>query len=279
MQTKSSRLCALLVNLQCMSVKEDKYFYSKSTEKYSFSRSSHDVIRWNQFYSVEVDEDVDYHQFISFRFDKLKTGEIEKPKSSEYQNVRSIIKEVFLSHYNLAMNNIYDVAIDEGEFYLRKNSTSWFDIVYFSKDEKAKQSIEINFQDSIEEIYLTITCNPGYKGRPVYRKKGTAITKERFEQFLNCTLQLLNDSDSYTIFIDDYLRKFYQLLEVNNKIDGFIISAEKSFEKILDQLSLRKENLEKRLIESDTDSAIDRAKLRGEVEGLIYAIKTISTTV
>jgi hypothetical protein len=38
---------------------------------------------------------------------------------------------------------------------------------------------------------------------------------------------------------------------------------------------MRKINIEKRLIEVDTDSNIDRVKLRGELDGIEYAIKTM----
>jgi hypothetical protein len=57
---------------------------------------------------------------------------------------------------------------------------------------------------------------------------------------------------------------------------GFIISAEKSFQAILDQLTSRKEYLEKRRIENDQHSTIDRVKFRGELEGILYAINVIN---
>lgn len=58
-------------------------------------------------------------------------------------------------------------------------------------------------------------------------------------------------------------------------IEEFLITGEKAFEKIIEQLKERKETLEKRLIENDTDPAQERAKLRGELEGLHYAIIAI----
>lgn len=58
-------------------------------------------------------------------------------------------------------------------------------------------------------------------------------------------------------------------------IDGFIINAEKQFSDILVQLNSRKNYIEKHLIEVDTDSNVDRAKLRGELDGIEYAVKTI----
>jgi len=254
-----------------MSIKEDKYYFTRYS---SYSATSSIVSRLGQYYLVEVDENVDHHQYISFSFDKLKTGMFDKPQNSTYKTVRPV-KEVFLSHYSLAIKYVYEITLDDGEFFLVKKSSSWYKIAYYSKDEKDKQLIEIDFRDGIEDIWLTLTGSLGHKGRPQYRKEALAITKEHFMQFLNCTLQFLFDSDSYAIFFDDYLRKFYQLIKGEGKIEGFIISAEKSFEKIISQLIIRKENLGQRLIENDTDSVIDRAKLRGELDGINYVIKTI----
>jgi hypothetical protein len=66
------------------------------------------------------------------------------------------------------------------------------------------------------------------------------------------------------------------LADGKEKINTFINKTERSFENVLTQLAIRKETLEKRLIENDTDTSLDRAKLRGELDGLQYAIMTIT---
>lgn len=119
-------------------------------------------------------------------------------------------------------------------------------------------------------------CIPGFSGRPTARKNASPITDLQFKQFLNLTLQFLYDPDSLTTFLNDYIKNFYKLCKGETKIEGFIISAEKSFEIISDQLSSRKEYLEKRLIENDKDSALDRMKFRGELEGIKYALNVIN---
>jgi hypothetical protein len=120
-----------------------------------------------------------------------------------------------------------------------------------------------------------IDSSQGHKERPGFRKSGKAITIDKFMQFLNLNLQFLYDSDSLLIFLEDYLKNFYSLIDEKSHIDGFIVSAEKQFADILEQLSTRKNHIEKRLIEVDTDSSFERAKLRGELDGIEYAIKTV----
>jgi hypothetical protein len=254
---------------------ESKYWYIAQIPALYFSKRTPRLEKWNPNFSVEVDENVDFRQYVSILIDKLSQKSIPKTKSTEFEKARPVIKEIFLKHYSLAVTYIAEELIDEGEFYLNQRSKDWFQIAYFSKDEKPKKSIEIDFRDGIDDLSLTIDSRQGHKGRPEFRKKGKAIPIDKFKQFLNLNLQFLYDSDSLLIFLEDYVKNFYNLVGEKTSIDGFIISAEKQFSNILEQLKSRKNYIEKHLIEVDTDSNIDRAKFRGELDGIEYAIKTI----
>jgi len=251
---------------------EDKYYYITHP---SSQRQLPEVMRWNESFTIEVEENVDFRQCIDLTVYKLKQKNIPKPVGDKYTKVKPVIKEIFLTHYTLALKFIHETEIDEGEFYLFKNSSDWYVVEYFSKDEKKRCKIEIDFRDSIEDLWLRFDCTPEFKGRPAARKKASPITNIQFKQFLNLTIQFLYDPDSITTFLSDYVKNFYLLCQGNANIQGFIISAEKSFQAILDQLTSRKEYLEKRLIENDHDSTIDRVKFRGELEGILYAINVI----
>ena len=252
-------------------IKEDKYFYVTSTV-----RSQKQLVKWNPNFEVGVDEEVDYYQCIDLSINSLNQKDIEQPVSTEYVKVKSIIKETFFDHYILALKYIHDCNTEEGEFYLLAKSKDWFIVRFYSKNEKQKQSIEIDFRNRIESLWLRVSANKGHKYRPDSRKNGIALDHGRFRQFLNLTIQFLHDPDSYLIFIDDYIKNFLLLADGKEKINSFINKTERSFENVLTQLAIRKETLEKRLIENDTDTSLDRAKLRGELDGLQYAIMTIT---
>lgn len=254
----------------------DKYHYCRPIDSFMSKRGPY-VLRTSRFYQVEVMENVDSWQYISFSYDKLKTGLFAVPKSTKYEKVRPIISEIFFSHYNLALKFIHEALMDDGEFYLLQNSKSWFQIAYYSSNEKEKQKIVIDFRDAVEDLWLTLECSHGHSGRPAYRKKALSITADKFKQFLNCSLQFLFEANSYNVYCDDFIRKIYQLVEYDGRIEGFVISAEKSFETIVNQLLLRKSEIESRLIGNDTDSSLDRAKLRGELEGLNYCLKVMQS--
>lgn len=258
--------------------KEDKYYYNVPAPSF-LNKGNHQpqVIKWNEDHLLEVNENVDFRQYISLTINKRKQRDIPKPVSTEFEKVRPVIKEIFLSHYNLAIKYIHESIIDQGEFYLYNRSKDWWQIAFYSKDEKNKTHIEIDFRDGIEDLWLMFICSPGHKGRPDYRKHATPITIDRFKQFLNLTIQYFHDSDSVQVLLEDYIKNFRLLCYGNERIEGLIISTAKAFEEILNQLDLRKLSIEKRLIENDSDSVLDRARLRGELDSLLYTIKTINS--
>ena len=250
---------------------ENKYYYITYP---SSQKHLAEVVKWNECFTIEVVENVDFKQVIDLSINKLQKN-ISKPVSDKFKKVKPVIKEIFLDHYTLALKFIHETDIDDGEFYLSKKSKSWYVIEYYSKNEKEKRKIEIDFRDSIEDLWLMFRSTPGFNGRPFARKNASPITDVLFKQFLNLTIQFLYDPDSLNTFLNDYIKNFYKLCKGETKIEGFIISAEKSFQMISDQLASRKKYLEKRLIENDKDSALDRIKFRGELEGILYAMKVI----
>jgi hypothetical protein len=254
---------------------EDRYYYITPLLS---DRQLPRLMKWNETFNLTVEENVEWRQ--CFELTSLKSGDkdTEKPKSDKYTRYKPVIRETFLDHYSLALKYLHETALDEGEFYLYEHSNRWFEILYFSKDEKQRRSIEIDFRDFIDNLWLMFLCVPGHSGRPSARKKAVAIPVDRFKQFLNLTIQYLYDPDSLAVYLGDYIKNFKQLIKGDTKIEGFIISGEKATENILNQLEARKDYLEKRLIENDSDSVNERLKLRGELEGIGYAIKVVKSS-
>ncbi len=253
---------------------DDQYFYIKYAPPFA-KRNFAYLLKWNNQYSIDVNENVDFDQQINFSFYKLGQKD-SKPTGDKYTKVKPVIKESFLDHYKLAVKYIHETAIDEGEFYLRRHSKDWTEIQYFSKNEKYKWNIKISFRDTIEEFTLRVICEPGHKYRPRFRREAVAMAPELFKQLLNQTIQFCHDSDSMVTLAETYIKNFTLLLGGDTKVEGLVISASKAFEEIFKQLQLRTDYIEKRLIENDEDSGLDRAKLRGELEGIGYAVKAIN---
>ena len=88
-------------------------------------------------------------------------------------------------------------------------------------------------------------------------------------------MKFLSDQNSYKVYLDSYLKDFYSLTKGDNAIIEFELSAERAYKEIFYLLESRKTTIEKRLIENDQDSPEDRIRLRGEIDGINYALSSI----
>jgi len=248
---------------------ESKYYFISSKNT---SRNFSYIVKWNRRFYVEIDENVDLLQRIELTIDKFPDSVIEKPKSSKYEKVKPILKESFLDYYKLVIKLITKQLNSDGEFYLLKNGKDWFQVESYMI---GKWNISIDFRDSIASLWLQVNSSSNFSGRPNSRKHGIPITKEKFEIFLRLTLKFLYDPDSYPILLDSFVANFYFLANEDAETENLMFSTDQALKDILAQLELRKRNIEKRLIETDNDNESDRIKLRGEIDGINYAISTM----
>jgi len=253
------------------------FFYRTYKDSYSFSNSQPDLIKWSKNHHIEVDENVEFKQYISVSVFKYKDVHIEKPTSTKFEKVRPILKELFEDYYLLALKHIKNVNIEDGEFYLTKHSKGYFEIEYFSLDEKNKKHINIDFRDFIEDLWMTFSCSNSFVNRRGARKNGAPITKEVFLQFLNLTVKYFSDHNSLNTYLDSYIKSFFNLVNDDMTIEGFDFSSESIINNILKNIQARIEYIEKNLIEEDDIFKDERIKLRGELEGLRYAKQVVNT--
>jgi len=253
----------------CEMATESKYYFI--TTNYSAHNLSQ-VVKWNEDYYVEVKEDVDFIQSVGLTINKFSDSKNDKPKNSKYEKVKPILKEVFLDHYRLAIRLINKQLNIDGEFYLLKNSKDWIQVQSYTN---AKRNVSIDFRDAIDSLWFRVCSTPSMKSRPTSRKHGTSIAREQFDIFLRLALKFLYDSDSYRILLDSFISNFYSLAEEGEDIENLMFNTDQSLKDIMKQLELRKRNLEKRLIEVDTDNDSERIKFRGEINGIDYSINTI----
>jgi len=256
--------------------KESKYYYITYYQfLYSSSNQQPILVKWNEHYYVDINENVEDRQVFNISIDKLSDRGFDKPKSTEFEKVKPILGDLFNDYYFLALRTLSAKDFKEGEYYIIKNRKEWIQVEYYPLKEKDRYSLSIDFNNNIKEFMLELNRSLGHKGRPNARKNGSPIEFEEFIQYLNLTLKFLADPDSYKVYLETYLKNFNNLVNGKNIVEAFDISSAKVFEKILNQLNGRKATVEKRLIEEDSDALEDRIKLRGELEGLNYAISTI----
>lgn len=249
--------------------------------KYYIIETGHKVYntmlyKWSKRNYVEVFENYEWIQDIDINILKTK-DQYDKPQSSKYEKVRPVIIEIFNDYYNSTLRFISRKDFENWEYYLIKESKDWIKVEAFSKDkQKPKGSICLDFRNSLDQLWFSINSSDKQRRRQSARKNGTAISFEEFKQFLNLTMKYLSDHESLLIYADKFIDSFKKLANGEEAKDGLIdVSAEKSFKEIVLQLEKRKNSIQERLIENDSDSKNSRLQLRGELEGIKFALKTI----
>lgn len=252
--------------------KESKYYYQKST-----IRDWECVIHWRGDYIVELQENVEYEQYIDLSFNKDPKTAFPRPKSSKYEKVRAILKDVYMDYYKLALKLINKNISETGEFYVDKQSKDWYFIYYFSDADSTKKSISIDFRNFMDYMYLTIDSGSNFRSRKGARNNGKAITYSKFMQTLRLILKYLYDPDSYDVLQEHFTKNFHLLVQSDEEVEvpDLMFSTDEALKDITKRITKRKQKIERRLIENDDDSELDRVKLRGELDGLNYALKTL----
>lgn len=251
---------------------QDKYFYIDS----QMGRLGASLSKWNERFSIEVTENYERIQCIDVYLLKFKEKP-DKPKSTTYQKVRPVMKELFEDHYNGALRLMAKKNIADWEYYIIKEDKKWMKLeAYSTNQSKTKGSISLDLRNDIGDFNLTVYASNELRGRPQARKHGVPIPYEQFKMSINLTLQYLSDHESLLIYQEQYGENFNKLLSGHGKnVELFDVSAEKSFKLIISQLEKRRKAIEERLIENDQDSKGKRLQLRGELEGIRYALRTI----
>jgi hypothetical protein len=257
-----------------------KYYINTRSQRYSSLLGKYCTInRWDPFTDVCLDENVEYNPYISVDIDKLKEEKSSYPTSDKFYKVKPILPELFNDYYILFLKTISDTKfLLDDEFYEQVHKEGSYEVQYFAGEGRDHCAVHLKFSNSIKLFHLSLSRSRGYSIRPGWRKHGTPIDKNKFLQCFNLALQFLSDSNSYQIFLEEFIQNFKKIIQGDKTSIGFSISHEQTLSKIIQQLESRKSFIEDRLIKNDNDTQLTRSQLRGELEGILYAIKTVSET-
>lgn len=253
-----------------------KYFIITKKPKYASRGIFCIVQRWDPYIEVSLDEDVEHQPYLSIEIDKLQNVKSPFPTSDVYCKVKPILPELFQDYYSLFLRTMIDTTlIIDDEYYEQDHHGDYYEIQYFAGEGRMHRKININFSNDVKNFSITLSRSGSYADRRGWRKNGKLIDKAKFLQYFNLSLQFLADPASYLVFLEDFILNFRKLIKGDTSITGFIKSPEQTLLKIIEQLEGRKHFIEDRLIKNDSDSKLTRSQLRGELDGIFYAIKTI----
>lgn len=204
---------------------------------------------------------------------KIDTHKLPRPTGTSYQKCKEISVETYKKHFAYALSNLRNTLWIDAEYYLIDKSSTWFVLAMYTTDPKDRFSIIIDVRNSLEITIIDIHKSSNFTNRTSYRKKAKPISNEIFIACFRETIKFIDDSVSYHLNIESYLSRMQEIIKGNYDLSNSPSVID--INQVIDQLDTKKKLLEKRLMENDTDSPIDRATLRGEIEGLKYALNVI----
>lgn len=200
-------------------------------------------------------------------------------KSDEYNIIKSAAKDDFYEAYNSCLQNIHHVDLSDGEFYLVKKKQSHAQgIAWFSKKEKRRLGLLIEFYDDKKDFHLSIDCNIQVgKNAHHFRRAGNVLAPTAFRSIYNTFLNFLHDPENYHTGHAILMNQYHNI--AMGEVPEITVSVSSSWNPdntiAIDKIKKRISSIEQRLIELDTDTSGNRTKMRGELEGLKFALIAI----
>lgn len=255
-----------------------KYFLESPKSTYSYGTNKEEKISfWSPNLCITLNERAESIPYIGISYNKYQDEKFEIPRSSKYEKVRPILPELFDDYYKFSLQSLARMNFNyDDEFYKEMISHDYLSLQSLSNDKKNPYNrLSITIDNSIKYFSVDIYRTTRNSNRRSLQKNATVISKDDFFLFVNLTLQYLSDRNSLTIFMKDYSTKFFQLFEKPEPFSGYLVNPTDTIEQIYKQIESRKIFIEKQLIENDDVAPIERAQLRGQLEGLDYSLKAI----
>ena len=112
---------------------------------------------------MEVNERVESQPDITISINKFKSHKFDKPKSTEFEKVKPILKDLFNDYYNYTLKQLYEAVSDEGEYYIINTYKDCYQVEYYSIDNKNKRKLQIDFMKTLEVYGFQFIATPGIK--------------------------------------------------------------------------------------------------------------------
>ena len=195
------------------------------------------------------------------------------PKTDEYTIVKATSKEEFEKAYYTFLRAVHQCNTNTGEYYLMKRTNGTLNgMAWYSAECEAKMGLQISFYDEPKDFTLSVEHIKTWQGVQHLRRAGNTTTAKKFQAFFKVVLSFLHDIDNYSENHRSLVQQYKTVVETEkslipietNWMGDNTIAKEKIKSRIL--------IIEKRLMEFDTDTPDDRMKLRGELEGLRFAM-------
>jgi hypothetical protein len=245
----------------------DKYYRQKRTVSWTDYRGS--VIRNNPCFEVSVNDNVDMPD-IDISIDNYEKKYFKRPTGSKYEKINEIDKDSFYNYFNISLDVLKSTTWNTAEYFLIKYTNS-YKLIAFT--EVPRLRLVASVMNDIDFMDISVGIKRSFSSRPGIRKSGITISEEIFCYVFKETINFIEDDCSYLINRKEFWDKISKAIkgELTPTADNKI---QINYQQLIEHLDIKKKQIEQFLMDKD-DTALKRATLRGEKDGINYAIKTI----
>lgn len=234
------------------------------------------IYRYSSAMMVSVETNIDRRQHICVYFTKNgnKSAYETDWKSTDACIVKPATKEAFYQAYNHNLAYLHENDYSQGECYLNtSNGRLPHGMARFSASEQDKKGLIIAFHNEPKDFTLRIDNFKTWKGIQHFRKAGHVIELSQFAQFYKGVLHFLHDPENYEIHYELLIQQFKAIIVGEQPELPTYSYMPLDHNPIREKIEYRIAAIEKRLIELDSDSREERIKMRGELDGLKFALQ------
>ena len=251
-----------------------EHFYIETTR----SNDDSGLIRLSRDLMVAFSLPVDQKKNLSINVGKNGNQVFEGEfKTDEYTIIKRISKDEFYQNYHQLLRCYHEIDISSGELYLiKKKNMATTGMVWFSAEPVRRLGLSIDFYNADKIITLTIDCSVQF-GKNVrhFRKASNIINQGKFHLFLRVLFHYLHDYENLSSNLKPLFGQFEEVVNGGKLTLPGISDWQKDNNVAIEKLTNRILSIEKRLLEIDNDTPEERIRMRGELEGLKFALITI----
>lgn len=253
----------------------DRYYLRTWQKTYKVLPDEDYIIRNSPRIELRMREDSGYPEIeLEFR----QSEQIKRPKSGKQHKYKEIDKATYESYLTHFVKQLESCTWESAEYYLADpaispSSLGGIEFAMFTKKARSQFFTVVNFSEYDGGMDMAVNQGAKFSYRNSYRKKATPIPQSAFLAAFKESIKYVADGEGYIANYESYRHIMNQIVQGNLPRAQNVPST--GLEQLIARLEYKRGEITARLIQNDTDQGITRASLRGEREGIEFALRSI----
>lgn len=253
----------------------DRYYLRTWQKAYKILPEEDYIIRNSPRIELRMREDSGYPEI---ELELRLSGQIKRPKSDKQHKYKDIDKSTYESYLTHFIKQLESCTWESAEYYLADpaispSSFGGIEFAMFTKKARYQFFTVVNFSEYDGGMDIVVIQGGKFGYRNSYRKKAAPIPQAAFLAAFKESVKYLAVGEGYIANYESYSHLMNQIVQGNLSHTQTVPST--GLEQLIARLEYKRGEITARLIQNDTDQGITRASLRGEREGIEFALRSI----